>query len=158
MKSLGMNEDVSLKTLKLCKEKNRITLSPGCTNIVKKLRRGDLNWDPPFPQGEDDNWMQTHKRLKRTKDEELKDRPANALNISRSAKNGKRTEELDRNQRSISCFILPSRGKIFNKAKIYLAMHWGSLAMDLWQLFTAQHAWAIKLSYNDVCCFLHIDD
>ena len=35
--------------------------TPG--NLSKKVKRGDLNWEPPFPQGEDETTMNIHKQF-----------------------------------------------------------------------------------------------
>lgn len=45
------------------------------STLSKKVKRGDLNWEPPFPQGEEETTMNIHKQflkgefLKRSPDE-----------------------------------------------------------------------------------------
>ena len=55
--------------------KKRIA-SPDIPKIPKKMQRGELNWDPHFPEGEDEASMKQHKEFlktewkRRTKDED----------------------------------------------------------------------------------------
>ena len=36
------------------------------TALSKKVKRGDLNWEPPFPEGEDETTINLHKQFLKT--------------------------------------------------------------------------------------------
>ncbi len=61
--------------MKVQKLKRAATASGDTTpsTLSKKVKRGDLNWEPPFPQGEDETTMNIHKQF--LKSEYLKRSP-----------------------------------------------------------------------------------
>ena len=54
--------------VKVQKQKRAAALAKEVSSLSlpKKMRRGDLNWEPPFPQGEDETTIAIHKKFMQT--------------------------------------------------------------------------------------------